>query len=75
MCSSDLSRRPSSKQLAYTEAIARIYDVPGLNYLDYPIFGLTDRGILYLLLERNGWARDAIASRELEFQTLLLDLH
>lgn len=69
------SRIASSKQLAYTAAIEEIYGIPGLNYMDYQIFGLTDRGILYHLLQQNGLTRPDIAGLEPAFRKRLLDIH
>ena len=69
------SRKPTSKQLAYSAAIEEVYGIPGLNYMDYPIFGLTDRGILHLLLGNNGISDQEIIRRENVFRNRLLLIH
>ena len=69
------SQEPSSKQLAYTVAIREVYGIPGLNYMDYPIFGLTDRGILHLLLGKNGIPDHEIIMKENVFRDRLLSIH
>lgn len=66
------TRAPTSKQLAFTDALQTVYGVSGLNYMDYPIFGLTDPGILYLLLNDAGLSDAAIAAKETEFTDVLI---
>lgn len=66
---------PTSKQLAYTRAIDQVYGISDLNYMDYAIFGLTDRGILDLLLKENGLSPDDIQAGEADFIQALLHIH
>ncbi len=58
---------PTRKQRAFTESILKVYGIPGINYMNYPIFGLTDRGILRLLLRNAGLSEIRIAQKEHAF--------
>jgi len=69
------TKLPTSKQEAYTQAIADVYGLVNINYMDYPIFGLTDRGILYLLLRENGIETDDIRAGETEFSKQVQKIH
>ena len=68
------SGEPSSKQAAFAAAAEEIFGIPGLNYMSHPIFGLTDRGILYFLMRKHGFDDDRIAGRESEFRSRLLEI-
>jgi len=70
-----ITRNPTSKQLAFTRAIEVSYGIADLNYMDYPIFGLTDPGILVLLLKHHGLDDTVIAAKEPEFARNLVDIH
>ncbi len=62
-----ISREASRKQRAFTQAVEIIYGVAGVNYMNHDIFGLTDRGILDLVLQENGVSPATIESGESAF--------
>ncbi|MCD4655339.1 HAD hydrolase-like protein [bacterium] len=68
-------RSATSKQMAYTQALADIYGLNSINYMDYPIFGLTDRGILFLILRENGLDDVDIREGETDFIGLVQKIH
>ncbi|MBN1297242.1 HAD family hydrolase [bacterium] len=57
----------TGKQVAYTRVIEEIYGIANLDYMMFPIFGLTDQGILYLMLRAQGIDDAVIASGQAEF--------
>ncbi|MBN1356586.1 HAD family hydrolase [bacterium] len=61
----------SLKQIVFSRCIETVYGIPEINYMNYPVYGQTDRGILYLVLSREGLDRESIVSRELDFVKLL----
>ena len=70
-----VAKQPTSKQLAYTRALEDVYGLCDLNYMDYPIFGLTDIGILYMILRENGLSHSEIQDQELEFAGRMQEIH
>jgi phosphoglycolate phosphatase len=66
-----INSNPSRKQMVFTRCVQSVYDLADINYMDYPIFGMTDRGILYFVLGKNGLRKDEISRCEAEFIRLL----
>ncbi|MBN1551581.1 HAD hydrolase-like protein [bacterium] len=66
-------KRPSRKQLAFKRAIKEVYGISDVNYMDYPIFGQTDRGILHLILKSFHIPAKRISDNENVFLKKLID--